>query len=384
MTAPTPTPTAATSTTPTPAASADHERDRAPAHHHRPTACRPSVVLTAGRTLERERRAFKVAVAPGTPDERVVLQRRVDGIWSTVDAHGSRPTGTGPAGGRRAETAVRSGGPRSARPTTTWPRPRPGFGSAPAELRTGHDGPMTSIEVSGPPVDRSAEVLTPEALEFLADLQRQFGARRDELLAARRTRRERIGGRRAAGVPGDTSEIRGADWQVAPAPRDLQDRRVEITGPTEPQDGDQRAELRCPRLAGRPRGRQHPPLAQRRRGPGQPRRRRAAHHRVHVAGGQGLPAGRPGPPAGDPAPAARLAPRRGPPDVDGRPVVGGARRLRPVLLPQRGASSSARQRPVLLPAEDGVATSRRGSGTTCSATRSASWGSRRVRCARRC
>src|SRR5687767_3219583 len=91
---------------------------------------------------------------------------------------------------------------------------------------------MTSIQVSGPEVDRSGEVLTPEALAFLADLQRLFGARRDELLAARRTRRERI----AAGERPDfldaTEEIRNGDWRVAPAPRDLRDRRVEITGPT--------------------------------------------------------------------------------------------------------------------------------------------------------
>ena len=91
---------------------------------------------------------------------------------------------------------------------------------------------MASIEVSGPPVDRSAEVLTAEALEFLADLQRQFGARRDELLAARRTRRERIAAGERPAFLDSTAEIRGADWQVAPAPRDLRDRRVEITGPT--------------------------------------------------------------------------------------------------------------------------------------------------------
>ena len=91
---------------------------------------------------------------------------------------------------------------------------------------------MTSIEVSGLPVDRSADVLTPEALEFLADLQRQFGVRRDELLAARRTRRERIAAGERPAFLDSTAEILSADWQVAPAPRDLQDRRVEITGPT--------------------------------------------------------------------------------------------------------------------------------------------------------
>ena len=91
---------------------------------------------------------------------------------------------------------------------------------------------MASIEVSGPAVDRSEEVLTPEALAFVADLQRQFGGRRNELLAARRTRRERIAAGERPAFLDSTAEIRGADWQVAPAPRDLQDRRVEITGPT--------------------------------------------------------------------------------------------------------------------------------------------------------
>ena len=74
---------------------------------------------------------------------------------------------------------------------------------------------MTSIEVSGPPVDRSVEVLTPEALEFVADLQRQFGARRAELLAARRTRRERIAAGERPAFLDSTAEIRSADWQVA-------------------------------------------------------------------------------------------------------------------------------------------------------------------------
>ena len=91
---------------------------------------------------------------------------------------------------------------------------------------------MTSIEVSGPAVERSEEMLTPEALAFVADLQRHFGLRRDELLAARRTRRERIAAGERPGFLEATVEIRNRDWQVAAAPRDLRDRRVEITGPT--------------------------------------------------------------------------------------------------------------------------------------------------------
>lgn len=98
-------------------------------------------------------------------------------------------------------------------------------------VNSGVDG----VEVSGPAVERSQEVLTPEALGLVALLQRRFGARRDELLARRRTRRAEIS---AAGGPDflpETAQIRDdPSWQVASAPSDLVDRRVEITGPTDP------------------------------------------------------------------------------------------------------------------------------------------------------
>ncbi|MGW5052162.1 malate synthase A [Actinokineospora sp. NPDC004072] len=89
---------------------------------------------------------------------------------------------------------------------------------------------MADIQVLGGPVHRGAEVLTPEALAFVAGLQREFAGRRDELLAERARRR-------ALGVLdflADTRAIRAGDWQVAPIPEALRDRRVEITGPTEP------------------------------------------------------------------------------------------------------------------------------------------------------
>ncbi|SFC39487.1 malate synthase A [Streptomyces aidingensis] len=87
--------------------------------------------------------------------------------------------------------------------------------------------------VSGPPVARQEEVLTREALTFLAELHRRFTPRRDELLARRAVRRAEIA--RTGGLdflPG-TRHIREGDWRVAPAPEALQDRRVEITGPAE-------------------------------------------------------------------------------------------------------------------------------------------------------
>jgi hypothetical protein len=90
------------------------------------------------------------------------------------------------------------------------------------------------LTVRGPSVSREDEILTPDALEFVADLQREFGARRDELLARRRERRDEIARTHRLDFLSETQEIRDGAWQVAPAPRDLTDRRVEITGPTEP------------------------------------------------------------------------------------------------------------------------------------------------------
>ncbi|NYG06613.1 malate synthase [Phycicoccus badiiscoriae] len=82
-------------------------------------------------------------------------------------------------------------------------------------------------------VERSSEILTPEALAFLAGLQTRFGARRDELLEARRTRREEVSRTGLLDFLDETREVREGDWTVAPAPADFADRRVEITGPTE-------------------------------------------------------------------------------------------------------------------------------------------------------
>ncbi len=92
---------------------------------------------------------------------------------------------------------------------------------------------MADIQVTGPPVHRSDEVLTREALGLVALLHERFGARRDELLGARRARREEISrSGRLDFLPG-TEGVREGSWTVAPAPPDLTDRRVEITGPTE-------------------------------------------------------------------------------------------------------------------------------------------------------
>ena len=90
------------------------------------------------------------------------------------------------------------------------------------------------ITVTGEHVEGLDRVLTPEALGFLAELQRRFSPRRDELLAARRARQQEVGRTGRLDFLPETAEIRSAEWTVAPAPADLRDRRVEITGPTDP------------------------------------------------------------------------------------------------------------------------------------------------------
>jgi malate synthase len=77
-------------------------------------------------------------------------------------------------------------------------------------------------------------VLTPEALAFVEELHRKFNARREELLAKRVERQARIDAGEMPQFLGETRSIRESDWRVASCPADLQDRRVEITGPAEP------------------------------------------------------------------------------------------------------------------------------------------------------
>jgi malate synthase len=93
--------------------------------------------------------------------------------------------------------------------------------------------PLNDIELTGKPVDRGEEILAPQALEFLAHLHRRFAARRDELLVRRAERRARLAAGETLDFLPETRAVREAAWQVAPAPADLADRRVEITGPTE-------------------------------------------------------------------------------------------------------------------------------------------------------
>lgn len=94
--------------------------------------------------------------------------------------------------------------------------------------------PSSLAIVDAEPLPRQDEVLTPAALAFVAELHRRFTPRRDELLARRGERRAEIARTSTLDFLPTTAAIRADDsWKVAPAPAALNDRRVEITGPTD-------------------------------------------------------------------------------------------------------------------------------------------------------
>src|SRR5688572_1099544 len=89
------------------------------------------------------------------------------------------------------------------------------------------------VMVLGEVTAQFAEILTPEALGFVARLHRRFEPRRQELLARRAERQSEFDSGLLPDFLPQTKKVRESEWQVAPQPRDLLDRRVEITGPTD-------------------------------------------------------------------------------------------------------------------------------------------------------
>src|SRR5258706_9694220 len=89
------------------------------------------------------------------------------------------------------------------------------------------------VSITGRITPEFAQILTPEALALIAKLQRRFGTRREELLARRAARQKEFDGGKLPDFLPETKNIRADDWKISPQPKDLLDRRVEITGPTD-------------------------------------------------------------------------------------------------------------------------------------------------------
>src|SRR6202167_3421555 len=92
---------------------------------------------------------------------------------------------------------------------------------------------VPTISIEGTQSTAEAEILTPEALEFLGALSTTFEDERQRLLAARIARAEALRKGQLYDFLPETASVRQSEWRVAPIPADLQDRRIEITGPVD-------------------------------------------------------------------------------------------------------------------------------------------------------
>jgi len=154
---------------------------------------------------------------------------------------------------------------------------------------------VKGLEIHAPVSGRMEEVLTPDALEFVAGLHREFESTRQELLQHRAERRAELDAGGSLDFLDTTREIREDDsWVVAAPPDDLRDRRVEITGPTQRKmvinalNSGARGFMADFEDSNSPTWQEHD------RGPRESHGRDRAHDRVHAGRRQGVPAERRG------------------------------------------------------------------------------------------
>ncbi|MBL8805886.1 MAG: malate synthase A [Rhodospirillales bacterium] len=93
--------------------------------------------------------------------------------------------------------------------------------------------PDDGVKLDAKVTPEQLQILTPEAIAFVVELERKFGQRRHELLAARAERQKRLDAGEKPDFLPQTRSVREGDWTVAPLPKDILDRRVEITGPVD-------------------------------------------------------------------------------------------------------------------------------------------------------
>ncbi|WP_245431301.1 malate synthase A [Rhodoplanes roseus] len=153
---------------------------------------------------------------------------------STLDLARERTAGRIKRAVRRVVSTVADAAASALKPA---PRPasalRPSEKKPRAERPRARAGAVPGVVIKGRMGPRYPEILSPGALAFLAELHRRFDGRRRELLAARAERQARFDAGELPDFLAETAEIRSGDWTVAPIPADLQNRRVEITGPVD-------------------------------------------------------------------------------------------------------------------------------------------------------
>jgi malate synthase len=194
---------------------------------------RPGGRKGAAKKAVRNAKAKK-AVAKKVIAKKAVSKKRTDAKKSAKSTAtrpsafiGAAPPATRRAPGSRERTPIPVAGraPRAGRRGSVAPPPRP-RPRLPAAATAG-------VVIAGQLGPRYEEILTPEALAFLAGLHRKFDGRRKELLAKRAEQQARYDAGALPDFLPATRHIREGDWKVAPIPQDLLDRRVEITGPVD-------------------------------------------------------------------------------------------------------------------------------------------------------
>ena len=228
-------------------------------------------------------------------------------------------------------------------------------------------GSADGVTITGPPEDRYDEVLTDRALELIAQLHRSFGARRRELLRRPPGAVRGAGRRRHARLPARRPRTSArTSWRVAEPAPGLVDRRVEITGPTDRKMTINALNSGRQGVAGRLRGRQHPALGE----------HASAASSTCATRSTGTidftsPEGKDYALADDELrhdrrPPARLAPAGEAHPGRRRADLRQPGRLRALLLPLRAGAARRAARARTSTCRRWRATSRRGSGTTCS------------------
>jgi malate synthase len=138
---------------------------------------------------------------------------------------------------RRKTASKRAAASRLKRAPVRKPKARRAAARKPKQTAARAGATITAVQgvmVRGRMGPRYSEILTRDALAFLAELHRRFDGKRHELLAARAERQKRFDAGELPDFPPETKHIRDDDsWRVAPIPADLADRRVEITGPVD-------------------------------------------------------------------------------------------------------------------------------------------------------
>ena len=207
------------------------------------------------------------------------------------------------------------------------------------------------VELRGEVAPSFVDILTPDALAFVAKLQRAFGARRLECLALRQQRQTALDRGEALDFLPDTRHIRESDWRCAPIPADLRDRRVEITGPTDRKMVINALNSGAKMFMADFEDANSPTWANMIEG--QINLRDAVRRTITFTNPDGKKYR-----LNEKSAVLLVRPRGWHLTekhllVDGEPVAGGLVRLRSLLFPQREGADRARQRALLLPAEAG-------------------------------